>query len=431
MSAEKILTIGGGGREHALGEAINEPDRTLFFAPGNAGTALMPNGVNIDVAFGDLPTFAKENGVGLTIVGPEAPLVKGITNMFDAEGLPILGPSQEASMLEASKIEATEFMERNGIPHPESIVVRSIYEMPEGLDPHKVVLKADGLAGGKGVVLPNSKQEMMNVLHDMLSGNSYDKAGEKGVLIQERLHGPEVSVFAVCDGTNYTILEMSQDHKRLGDGDEGPNTGGMGAYSPVPESIVNEDQKAKLIDIIDKTVKGMAEEGKPYKGFLYLGAMLAEERDGDPVVIEYNVRFGDPEAQVVLRPGMFDLFMSAVNGELDPNWTMPESRLGKAALTVCLAGPDYPDSGSKGVEIHGLDDYHEGVRIHHGGTKLQGEKVVTNGGRVIYVTGYGEDIDQAASRAYSAIGQGPNDGKVFFDGMQHRTDIGYQARGAS
>lgn len=432
MAVESALIIGSGGREHAIGLSIADSVDQVYFAPGNAGTASIPNGENVDVK--DSPvTFAKEHSVGLTIIGPEAPLVAGLADNFRYNRLDVVGPNANAAQLEASKSFACEFMKRQGIPFPSTHILTSTSQIDQfirDLVPDEWVLKVDGLAGGKGVVLPESDEEMRATLYGMLSGELFDGAGKNCTLIQERLNGPEVSVFVMTDGENFVILPSSQDHKRLENGDKGLNTGGMGSYSPVPSSIVSPEQAAKIQEIAAKTVAGMKAEEKPYQGTLYLGLMLADEYDGDPVVIEYNARFGDPEAQVVLpilqQSGVdvYELFKSVADNRLNAESVQSGSLIGRSALTVCLAAEGYPNSPKKGEVINGLDKTYGGVVIHHGGTKRNEEAVVTNGGRVIYVTGTGETVDEAAAKAYAAIGP---DG-VNFAGMQYRTDIGKQAR---
>jgi phosphoribosylamine--glycine ligase len=426
MTNRSALIIGNGGREHAFAKTLGS-DVTVYVSPGNAGTALMSNVTNLEL---DNPVaFVKEHTIDLTIIGPEAPLVAGLSDEFRAAGLNIVGPSQFAAQLESSKSFACDFMERQGIAYPKSTLVHSLEEFAAiTSDATTIVIKADGLAGGKGVVLPESNAVAAATLDAMFDG-AYDGAGRNGVLIQERLTGPEVSAFALTDGTDFVLLPFAQDHKRLMDADKGPNTGGMGAYAPVPESIVSPDQTDKIRNIAKKTVEGMKAEGHPYRGIMYIGVMLAEQRGGDPVVIEYNARFGDPEAEVVLTllaesgVDVYELLKSTDNklqGSL-----LDELNVNQSALTICFASAGYPESSRKGDEIKGLDsEFPEGVFVHHAATALKDSKIVTNGGRVLYVTAVADTIDQAATNAYSVIGE---DG-VHFDGMQYRTDIGKQAR---
>jgi phosphoribosylamine--glycine ligase len=290
------------------------------------------------------------------------------------------------------------------------------------------VLKADGLAAGKGVVLPEDEQIAELTIHGMLSGEKFDGAGSDGIVIQERYHGPELSVMVISDGQKIKILPAAQDHKRLLDGDKGPNTGGMGAYAPVPPTIVTASQWVKIEEIAQRTIDAMAYEGKPFVGCLFMGLMLAEERDGDPVVIEFNARLGDPETEAILpileRGGLdvADMLRSSAEGQLrDYSWNR---ELGGAALSVCLAAEGYPDNPKKGDIIYGLGGDYPNVIVHQAGTQLVDGKAVTSGGRVGYVTGLGKDIDAAAASAYAVI----DAKKVTFAGAQYRDDIGHQAR---
>jgi phosphoribosylamine--glycine ligase len=433
--SETVLLIGGGGREHALAMEMSKSDvGRIYCTPGNPGAQSIKNAETVsfeDTA--EMIRFAEDKQDGLTVViGPEAPLVDGLGDQLREKGISVFGPNAAAAQLEGSKGFASEFMKRHDIPQPESVTVRNMEEALRAIEdcaPETLVLKADGLAGGKGVVLPTTQQETETTLSSMLSGDSFDKAGANGVVIQERLSGPEVSVFVISDGQNFSIIPFfAQDHKRLKDGDKGPNTGGMGAYTPVPANMINERQLAKIHDIAAKTIKGMTDEGNPYQGVLYMGLMLANERDGDPVVIEYNARFGDPEAQVILSSltdsgvDVYQMIRDTAAGHV-PDLGPPQF-LGRAALTVCLAAKGYPDKPEKGAVINGLDKSYPNVVIHHGGTKQVDGQIVVNGGRVLYVTGRGESVDAAAAAAYAAIGQ---DG-IYFEGMQYRTDIGHQAR---
>jgi phosphoribosylamine--glycine ligase len=434
---ESILLIGGGGREHAFALEMSKSLQLGEIAWATGSPAIDTIEKAVDVASlasntDDIVRFATEKKSGLTVViGPEAPLVGGLSDKLRQEGISVFGPSATAAQLEGSKAFASEFMQRHDIPQPKSVTVRNAEEAfreLQGRLPETIVLKADGLAGGKGVVLPTSQEEMMAAVASMFNG-SFDNAAANGVVIQERLSGPEVSVFVISDGENYSIVPFfAQDHKRLGTGNVGPNTGGMGTYTPVPAEMINEQQLAKIQEIADKTIKGMAAEGTPYQGVLYMGLMLAQERDGDPIVIEYNVRFGDPEAQVVLSSltdsgvDVYEMIRETAAGRV-PDLGPPQF-LGRAALSVCLASEGYPEAPKKGAVIHGLDKTYSNVTIHHGGTKRDGDNIIVNGGRVLYVTGRGESVDEAAAAAYAAIGE---DG-IHFEGMQYRTDIGYQAR---
>lgn len=427
MSEKSVLIIGNGGREHAFAKSLGD-DVTIYVAPGNAGTASMSNVTNVTLE--DPVAFVKENAIDYTIIGPEAPLVAGVSDALRAAGLTVVGPSAFAAQLESSKSFACDFMERHAIPYPKSTTIHATAELANiTSDATSIVIKADGLAGGKGVVLPSTNEEATTTLDAMFDG-AYDGAADNGVVIQERLSGPEVSAFALSDGESFVLLPFAQDHKRLQDKDQGPNTGGMGAYAPVPSSIVSPDQAEKIKSIAKQTIDGMKADGTPYKGILYIGTMLAEERGGDPVVIEYNARFGDPEAEVVLTllteagVDVYSLLMSTdrtLDAALVENVTLDSS-----ALTICLAAAGYPESPRKGDVIQGLNlPLPSNVYVHHAGTKLDEEnQVVTNGGRVLFVTATGATIDDAAESAYSVIA---SDG-VTFEGVQYRQDIGWQAR---
>ena len=434
----EVLVLGNGGREHALTlEMSKSPDvERVYWGPGNPGVDTIEKAESVRFGAGntsDVLEFAEgKNGQLTVVIGPEAPLVGGLADTLRQEGIPVFGPNADAAQLEGSKGFASEFMKRHNIPQPGSVTVQNTEEALrelEGRLPETIVLKADGLAGGKGVVLPSTEQEVISTLALMFNGESFDNAGENGVVIQERLNGPEVSVFVISDGENYSIIPFfAQDHKRLGDGDQGPNTGGMGAYTPVPAAMINDRQLKKIQDIAKATIEGMASEGTPYQGVLYMGLMLADQHNGDPVVIEYNARFGDPETQVILTSltdsgvDVHNMIHETAAGHV-PDLGPPQF-LGRAALTVCLAAKGYPEHPEKDAVIHGLEKTYPNVIIHHGGTKQLGEDIVVSGGRVLYVTGKGESVDEAAEAAYAAIGK---DG-IHFDGMQYRTDIGHQAR---
>lgn len=434
--AETVLIVGSGGREHELGRQADRSDDVsqVLFANGNAGTEQLNKALNFGVKPTDVErivALADEEAVDLTIVGPEVPLAMGLADRLRAKNLNVFGPSAEATQLESSKIAAVHFMRRHDIPHPPSFLGRGesyALQFIGYFGAENCVIKADGLAGGKGVVLPEGEEayeQARTTIQDMLSGESFDGAGKSGVVVQRRYHGPEVSAFVVSDGKRFVMLPLSQDHKRLLDNDRGPNTGGMGAYAPVPSSIVSPRQHEKIQDIAERTITGMASDGVPYQGLLYMGIMLAEENDGDPVVIEYNARFGDPETQVVLPVleasgvDVYEMLRSASEGRIKELQT----NVGSAALTVCLAANGYPDSPRKGDIIHGIDRPYQNSIIHHAATEYGGV-YRTNGGRVLYVTGLGEDVDQAAGVAYRII----NNKLIGFDAQQYRKDIGHQAR---
>lgn len=424
----EVLIIGSGGREHELGRAVyasGEVDN-IKFLPGNAGTAELDYGTNINGDPLDLPqdTF--------TIIGPETPLVAGEADRLRENGRLVFGPSALAARLEASKAEAVLFNFEHDIPQPISEIFtnpRSALDFLKNRDPLSYVIKADGLAGGKGVILPKSNHEALDAILGMFDGSLFDGAGKNCIVIQERLSGQEVSLFVVSDGKDFTILPLAQDHKRLMDGDKGPNTGGMGAYAPA-NMLLNDEQMLMAYKIAEKSINGMAKDGKPYQGLLYIGLILANEQNDDPVVIEYNCRFGDPETQVVLPlleqsgVNVYQLLRSSAKGKINTLSRTALVNVGGAALTVCLAAPGYPDKPITGATVRGLDKEYKDVILHHAGTSQQGEHVITSGGRVIYVTGLGENMNEARVRAYSAIGgQG-----VYFDDMQYRRDIGKQLR---
>jgi phosphoribosylamine---glycine ligase len=430
------LVIGGGGREYELGRqlALSSKINKVYFAPGNGGTAAMEKGENVAIAPSDaqgLVVFARDKKIGLAVLGMDVAVAQGVGDALRSAGILVFGPSREAGQLEWSKAFAAQFMNFHNIPQPVSQVVRSL---PEGLDaikgrpPQNYVLKADGLAMGKGVILPSTEAEAKEALTHMFDGTQFDGAGAHGVVIQERLHGQELSAFVVTDGKEFALLPLTQDYKRIRDNDEGPNTGGMGSYAPVPATIVNDQQRAKIHTIAEQTITSMAAEGTPYQGVLYMGLMLAEERGGEPVVIEYNARFGDPEAEILLPclsesgVDVADMLLHAAQGNLS-NVHVPDT-LTTAALTVALASAGYPENPRKGDEIFGLGKKYDGVIVQHAGTKQEGDKWLTAGGRVVYITGLGKTVDEAAAKAYAAIGEQG----VYFEGMQYRKDIGHQAR---
>lgn len=436
MAELDVLVLGSGGREYELARqmAVSTMVRKVYIAPGNGGTAVLEKCKNIPIGPTDVEAivaFVQEKQIGFTIIGPDAAVAAGMGNALRNMKALVFGPTREAGMLESSKVFSAEFMNRHGIPQPMSQVARSLEEaiaIIKDREPDTYVLKADGLAAGKGVVLPKTAEEAKTVLQEMFSGEGFDGAGKTGVVIQERLHGPEASAFAITDGKNFILLPVSQDHKRLSDGDLGPNTGGMGVYAPVPSDIVNDAQLEKIHDIARRTIVGIAKDGTPYQGVLYMGLMMAKERDGDPLVIEYNARFGDPEAETLLpllsKSGVdvVDMLLQAAQENLS-KITIPQV-LKKAALTVALASAGYPDSPQKGDEIFGLERGYEDVVVQHAGTKREAEVWLTAGGRVLYVTGFGDNINEAAARAYAAIGERG----IHFKGMQYRKDIGHQAR---
>jgi len=424
-----VLIIGGGGREHALAWKVAQSPRVakVFVAPGNAGTAREPELCNVAItAIPDLVAFAQAEGVALTIVGPEAPLAAGVVDAFRTAELPIFGPVQAAAQLESSKDYAKAFMARHGIPTAQSRTfidanAARAYVAERGAP---IVVKADGLAAGKGVIVAATVAEAQSAIDAMLSGNLVGAAGAR-VVVEDFLAGEEASFIVMVDGRNVLPLASSQDHKRLRDGDAGPNTGGMGAYSPAP--VVTPELHARIMrEIVLPAVAGMAADGIPYVGFLYAGVMIDDA--GAPRVLEFNCRLGDPETQpmmVRMKSDLVDLVLRAVNGTLDQTEAEWDRR---AALAVVLAADGYPDSPRKGDRIDGLDRAgsasHPDCKVFHAGTAIEEGNVVVSGGRVLCVTALGESVRQAQRSAYAAIAE------IRFPGMQYRTDIGHRALAA-
>ncbi|MBS3798432.1 phosphoribosylamine--glycine ligase [Pseudoalteromonas sp. BDTF-M6] len=420
-----VLVIGSGGREHALAFKAAQSNKVekVFVAPGNAGTALEPKLENVAIGvedIGALIKFAKENKVELTIVGPEAPLVIGVVDAFREQGLAIFGPTQGAAQLEGSKSFTKDFLARHNIP-------TAFYKTFEQIEPAleyikeqgaPIVVKADGLAAGKGVIVAMTEAEAEEAVRDMLAGNAFGEAGSR-VVIEEFLEGEEASFIVMVDGKNVLPFATSQDHKRAYNGDQGPNTGGMGAYSPAPV-VTAEIHDRIMNEVINPTVAGMAAEGHPYTGFLYAGLMIAA--DGTPKVIEYNCRFGDPETQPImlrLQSDLVELIEAANREELDKTDIQFDPR---AAVGVVLAAKGYPGSYPKGDAISGLlVEYPEGEKVFHAGTKQDGDKVVTAGGRVLCATALGETVTAAQQRAYELVKA------IDWDGVEYRTDIAYRA----
>ena len=410
-----VLVVGSGGREHAIGWKIGQSDNvhTVFHAPGNGGTL---NNIPISVdSLEELSTFASENDC-FTIVGPEAPLAAGIVDIFNEKGLKIFGPTKKASQLESSKIWAKEFMKRNDIPTAAFEVFHDPSKAKEYVNKieHNVVIKADGLAAGKGVVVCNNKNEAEKAIDMMLVNKKFGDAGNN-IIIEERMDGVEASYIALSDGKIAIPMATSQDHKRIYDDDKGPNTGGMGAYSPTPvidEKLSNEIQKK----IIDKTISSLENEGITFKGFLYAGIML---KDGEPFVLEYNVRMGDPECQPIIMRMDSDLFQylnSSVDGTLEK--LSPISWKNKSAVCVVLASKGYPESYPKEDEISGLENIFSDAYIFHAGTKKQNKKIITNGGRVLGITALGDTLESAIKNAYDVTE------KISWKNKYSRTDIG-------
>ncbi|GIU70752.1 MAG: phosphoribosylamine--glycine ligase [Candidatus Nitrosocaldaceae archaeon] len=408
-----VLIIGSGGREHAIGWKIKKDnDIKTYFAPGNGGT-----NINIGINANDLDNlakFAKEHDL-FTIVGPEEPLAKGIVDVFDANELSILGPTKEASILEASKVWAKEFMKRYGINTADFRVFDDPDEAKDYVkDKDEVVVKADGLAAGKGVIVCNSKDEAIDAIDRIMVKKEFGDAGNK-IVVEEKLDGEEVSFIAISDGKHFLPLVSSQDHKRVYDNDQGPNTGGMGAYSPMP--LIDEDLEEKIIDgIIKKAIDGMNRENKPFKGFLYAGLMI---KDDKPYVLEFNVRLGDPETQVILprmESNLLEYSIYASEGRLDE--LEPIRWSSNSAVCVVLASKGYPNKYEKGKIIHGLEEASKNALIFHAGTAKVDNNIVTNGGRVLGVTALGRNLKDAIDNAYAAVKL------IRFEGMHYRTDIG-------
>ncbi|MGQ5287950.1 phosphoribosylamine--glycine ligase [Pectobacterium actinidiae] len=420
-----ILVIGNGGREHALAwKASQSPlAKRVYVAPGNAGTALEPALTNVNIAATDIPAlvaFAQENHIDLTIVGPETPLVIGVVDAFQNAGLKIFGPTQGAAQLEGSKAFTKDFLARHNIPTAEyqnftEVEPALAYVRSKGAP---IVIKADGLAAGKGVIVAMTLQEAENAIQDMLAGNAFGDAGHR-IVVEEFLDGEEASFIVMVDGKNVLPMATSQDHKRVGDKDTGPNTGGMGAYSPAP--VVTDEIHQRVMDqVIWPTVNGMAAEENTYVGFLYAGLMIST--DGQPKVIEFNCRFGDPETQPImlrLRSDLVELCLAACDGTLDQKDSVWDER---PSLGVVLAAGGYPADYNTGDVISGLpqQDAEDG-KVFHAGTKLNGIDVVTNGGRVLCVTALGNTVAEAQQRAYE-IAAG-----IQWQGVFCRKDIGYRA----
>ena len=419
-----VLVVGGGGREHALAWKLAQSERVarVLVAPGNAGTAREPRVENVPVRAEDIEgllALARERSVDLTVVGPEAPLVAGIADRFRAEGRRIFGPDAAAARLEGSKAFTKAFLAGHGIPTARYAEFTDPAEAAACVRGHAapLVIKADGLAAGKGVVVAQSRAEALAAVDGMLSGRAFGDAGRR-IVIEEFLAGEEASFICVVSGREVVPLASSQDHKAAGEGDTGPNTGGMGSCSPAP--VVNDAVHERIMrEIVRPTVDGMAAAGTPYTGFLYAGLMI--DAGGAPRVIEFNCRLGDPETQPILlrlRSDLLDLVEAALDGGLArvrPEWD------DRAALGVVMAAAGYPGSYDKGHPISGLDGDVPHTRVFHAGTAIDGDRVVTSGGRVLCVCGLGEDIAQAQRRALVRVGT------VDWDGAWHRRDIGQRA----
>ena len=416
----KILVIGSGGREHALcWKLAQHPDAEIYAAPGNIGMIDVATLVNIKVDdIQGLVDFAKAEAIDLTVVGPELPLTLGVVDAFQEAGLACFGPNKAAARLEGSKAFSKELMKKYNIPTAAFDTFTEVAPAKAFVDEIGVpcVVKADGLAAGKGVIICMTRDEADKAIEDMLSDHAFGDASAT-IVIEEYMEGPEVSVLAFADGKHVLPMVSAQDHKRIFDGDKGPNTGGMGAYSPAP---VYTEELSKLVNetIIAPTIAAMAAEGAPFTGILYTGLMLTEK---GPRVLEYNVRFGDPETQPIMvrmKSDIVDLFQACLDGTLDQatlEW------YDEAAVCVIMASGGYPASSEKGVPIHGLDTVAEEAIVFHSGTALKDDQIVTNGGRVLGVTAKDTTIKGAIDKAYAAVE------KISFDHMQFRRDIGARA----
>ncbi|WP_457561888.1 phosphoribosylamine--glycine ligase [Caminibacter pacificus] len=416
---EKVLIIGGGGREYSIGYFMKD-EAEIFYAPGNGATEEFA--INIDIKdFEELANWAKENNIDLTIVGPEDPLVKGVVDVFKSHGLTIFGPSSKAARLEGSKVYMKNFLKKYNIPTARYIETddkQKAYEFIDSMDKLPIVVKADGLCAGKGVIIAESKEEAKKTVEDMLSGKAFGDAGKK-VIVEEFLDGYELSMFAICDGEDFVLLPAAQDHKRLLDGDKGPNTGGMGAYAPTP--LANEELYEKVKSrIIKPTLKGMQEEGAPFEGVLFIGLMIV---DNEPYVLEYNVRFGDPECEelmALIDSSVYDMFFNGATKQLDKIDVKIKDMV---AVGVVCASKNYPYSSSEPAEIT-VDDLSDcnGYIAYAGVKKIDG-KLMATGGRVLVCVGFGKDVKQARDEAYKIVD------KVHFEGKKYRKDIAYQAIG--
>ncbi|WP_066175656.1 phosphoribosylamine--glycine ligase [Arcobacter porcinus] len=418
-----ILILGSGGREYSIGLALKkENSHKLYFMPGNGATSDL--GENIDIKdYNKLATFAKENKIDLTIVGPEAPLVDGVVDIFKKENLVIFGPSKAAAQLEGSKAYMKNILKKYNIPTAgfiETSNKNEAYEFIDGMNNLPIVVKADGLCAGKGVIIAQSKEEAKQTVKDMLSGESFGEAGAK-VVVEEFLDGYELSVFAICDGENYKVLPAAQDHKRVGDGDTGPNTGGMGAYAPTP--LVDETIYKKIEErVIKPTLKGMQEEKAPFEGVLFIGVMVVK---GEPIVLEYNVRFGDPECEILMPlidSKVSELFYFGATKQLDK---LEIKINNKFAVGVVMASENYPYSSSAPtiISLSNIvdEDLLNNSHISFAGVSKKDDKLMANGGRIAVCVGLGNSIKEARDRAYLLSSE------INFDGKKFRNDIAYQA----
>ena len=418
-----ILILGSGGREYSIGLAISkeENEHNLFFMPGNGATDNLGTNINIK-DYNELASWAKSNLIDLTIVGPEAPLVDGVVDIFKENDLTIFGPSKAAAALEGSKVYMKNILKKYNIPTAAFIETTNEKDAHDFIDTMSlpIVVKADGLCGGKGVIIAQSIEEAKVAASDMLAGTSFGDAGTS-IVVEEFLDGYELSIFAICDGENYVVLPAAQDHKRIGDGDTGPNTGGMGAYAPTP--LVNDDIYQKVEDrVIIPTLEGMKKEGAPFEGVLFIGVMVVK---GEPIILEYNVRFGDPECEILmplLETPVSELFYKGATKQLDKLEIKIKDEFG---VGVVMASGNYPYSSSVPAEIivdEIVDeDLAENSHISYAGVSKVDGKLMADGGRVLVCVGFGTSIKEARDRAYALCGQ------VHFAGKKIRTDIAYQA----
>ena len=418
----KLLVVGSGGREHALAWKLAQSPRVqkVYVAPGNGGTATEPGIENVALTeTADLIKFAKRERIQLTVVGPEAPLAAGIVDAFRQAGLRIFGPTQTAAQLESSKEFAKRFMVRHGIPTARHAVFSSAAEAKAYVEKQgaPVVVKADGLAAGKGVVVAGSVADAKQAIDAIMVERRVGDAGSR-IVIEECLEGEEASFIVIADGVHALPLASSQDHKRLQDGDQGPNTGGMGAYSPAP--VVTPEVHARVMrEIIQPAIAGTVKDGMPFSGFLYAGLMI--DKAGNPRTLEFNCRLGDPETQPILlrlKSDLLELLEHALAGTLDQAAVEWDRR---PALGVVIAAAGYPDAPRKGDAIHGIPAPTDDCHVFHAGTRSKAKAVVTDGGRVLCVSALGDSLRIARTRAYKAVGS------IRFDGMQYRTDIGHRA----
>ncbi len=419
-----ILILGSGGREYSIGLALSKEneEHTIYFMPGNGATENIGTNINIK-NYNELSSWAKDNNIDLTIVGPEQPLVDGVVDIFKENDLVVFGPSKAAAQLEGSKVYMKNILKKYNIPTAAFIETSNIEEANNFIDlmpKLPIVVKADGLCAGKGVIIALSKDEAKDAVKGMLSGESFGEAGNS-VVVEEYLDGYELSIFAICDGENFVVLPAAQDHKRVGDGDTGPNTGGMGAYAPTP--LVNDEIYKKVEErVIKPTLEGMKKEGAPFEGVLFIGVMVV---DGEPIILEYNVRFGDPECEILmplLDTPVSELFYKGATKQLDKLDIKIKNQYGVA---VVMASGNYPYGNSEPAEII-IDEIHdeelaENSHISYAGVTKDGDTLFATGGRVLLCIGFGDDIKTARNRAYALCGQ------VHFAGKKCRTDIAYQA----